>query len=140
MIKNITHKILARFLKENSLYFKGKYLIEKPNNLYCFNRALVFDKINYCNIFTDFLTNTIYKPLFIDFLNKKKIKDKFIQNFISYHNKEMYKFNDIFTMYYPTNYIRYAFMWDETEEGHMFWQEIHIKWSNLFNKILHTYI
>jgi len=69
------------------------------------------------------------KDVFIDFLNKHNIKEKFINNLMIERNVELDVFIEIAR---PEDYIDNAFHWAQTPEGYEFWGKIHEKWIDNF--------
>lgn len=71
------------------------------------------------------------KEVFFKFLELHGCKDKFIKNFdpdFGYvHTKCPDKY---FERLDKKEYLGDAFSWSGSEEGHNFWENIHIKWYN----------
>jgi hypothetical protein len=78
------------------------------------------------------------KTFIINFLVNNDILDQWINNFekdVSWRNEE--EIHEFLNINHDSYYINYAFNWENTEEGHDFWQKI--DWRNhIHNQMNYT--
>lgn len=96
------------------------------------------------------LINKCVLKHFYRFLKKKNILDKYFINFTSLKNiawREIYEQEKTFDIYakdrldkeFP-NLIRYAFDWEKSEEGFIFWADMHDLWEKEYDRITTKYL
>lgn len=66
------------------------------------------------------------KEKFVNFLKKKGAYDAFVRNF-----EKVGHANDCFEGIYPELYIRMAFVWKNTSEGHNYWRKLSHEWNKV---------
>lgn len=72
--------------------------------------------------------------LFKDFLQKNNINfNEFLLLNKDLHSKG-YAFLLFESISDPCDFINYSFTWSETEQGHMYWKELHNKWNKLYHR------
>lgn len=72
--------------------------------------------------------------LFKDFLQKNNIDfNEFLLLNKNLHFKG-YAFSLFENISDPCDFINYSFTWSETEQGHMYWKELHRKWNILYRR------
>lgn len=87
-------------------------------------------------------TKTDYRQLFVDFLTRKEIHDKFVKNYKA--DKNLWKnkpLDSFFEIANPWDYIYQAFPWTKTEEGYSYWEKIHREWlERIDHKVTSNYL
>ena len=73
------------------------------------------------------------KQIFFRFLKENYCYKSFLMNY--YLNFIIHKNERLKCPH--NNAIIAAFTWSETKEGGMFWNNIHLKWTNLYHSCLH---
>lgn len=72
--------------------------------------------------------------LFKDFLKENNIDFNY---FLSL-NKDLYFEEKAYLLFEhidrPSQFINHSFLWDQTQQGHKYWQELHEKWNELYNR------
>lgn len=158
---NFIEKLLIKFLKQNNK-LTAYYAISKHMNwesikshifrYSTFNRLKLWFFINVndkenliynLNEYEDFLfkefLNKTSEELFLEFLKKHNVVDKF-----NYNEKNSKKITFDFIEDILQNKINIAFRWDSTKEGWEYWNGLHHKlccynnkiYENIFNIIL----
>lgn len=72
-----------------------------------------------------------------NFLIAKDCHDAFVNNFKKQYGKIITLSNHLEKVN-PSQYIRTAFIWDETEQGSVFWSNINKEWLSVLSDSLHS--
>lgn len=72
--------------------------------------------------------------LFKNFLKENNID---FDDFLSL-NKYFYSEGNAYLLFEyidnPSQFINYSILWDKTQQGHKYWQKLHEKWNELYNR------
>lgn len=72
---------------------------------------------------------------FVDFLHREQVYDKFLSAFAADHSTG-YHLGDFLSTYSPRSWVRGAFLWNGTRQGHLFWADVNDLWQDEYNRLL----